>query len=209
MTAAVAETPRTLPAAQERPAVGEPQPRSAPRPDDEPYVTEHRDEPHYEVRYGVRVETPWMGTRENKIALRLGARMELHSADRGLGDVIHENLFWVDRAADLQLRPDLAFVSRARWPGPVPDENVWDVVPDLAVEVVSRSNSAFELKDKLRDYFRCGVRAVWVVYPPHRQIECWTSPTQVRILTEAEALEGGDVLPEFSVAVSAVFADMA
>src|SRR5207249_1447707 len=73
-----------------------------------------------------------------------------------LGRVESEMIFRLDAATDLQRRPDVSFVSYDRWPRgrPVPRSPCWDVVPDLAVEVVSPTNSASGILVKIDEYFR-------------------------------------------------------
>jgi Uma2 family endonuclease len=89
----------------------------------------------------------------------------------------------------------------------VPDVPVWDVVPDLAIEVVSPNNSADEVQDKRLEYFRAGVSVVWVIYPRQREVHVYTSPTSVTILTAEQELDGGQLIPGFRLPLSALFDD--
>ena len=73
----------------------------------------------------------------------------------------------------------------------VPRTEAWDVVPDLAIEVVSKTNTADQMAEKIEDYFRSGVRQVWVVYPGTRKIYLYDTPTSVKILQVGDDLEGG------------------
>ena len=62
--------------------------------------------------------------------------------------------------------PNVSFISWDRLPGrKVPRTPMANLAPDLAVEVISKSNTAKEMENKLLDYFSTGVRAVWHVYP--------------------------------------------
>lgn len=81
------------------------------------------------------------------------------------GKVVGEVLFLIDRVWNLQRRPDLAFVSNARWPynRNAPQTAAWDVVPDLAIEVNRRTNAGNEIIAKIAEYFRAGVQRVRVV----------------------------------------------
>ena len=89
--------------------------------------------------------------------------------------------------------------------GDVPQTRSWAVVPDLAIEIVSPTNTADEVADKLEEYFRVGVRSVWVVYPRQCMVYAYTSPKEVRVLTVGDVLDGGDVLPGFSIPVQTIF----
>ncbi len=107
---------------------------------------------------------------------------------------------------DLVRIPDVSFISWDRLPGGAfPDQPIPLVVPDLAVEVISRNNTAREMNDKLREYFEKGVRLVWFVRPKARVVDVYTSPNHVTRLTASMVLDGGDVLPGFSVAVAELF----
>ena len=166
-----------------------------------------RDPRHYEVVGGERVETPRMGAYETTLASDLLCILGGFARDHALGRVMTEMLFLIDPAANLQRRPDLAFVSRERWPldRKVPSTAAWDVVPDLAVEVVSPSNLAVEVIAKLRDYFRVGVRLVWIVYPTESLIHIWSSPEGARVLNRADVLEAPVLLPGFRLPLSEFF----
>lgn len=104
--------------------------------------------------------------------------------------------------------PDAAFASRERFgDGGLPKEALPSLVPDLAVEVLSRGNTAQEMARKLDDYFDAGVRLVWYVDPRKRTVQTYTGREEVFVLGEHDTLTGGDVLPGFSVALRDLFAD--
>ena len=79
------------------------------------------------------------------------------------------------------------------------------LAPDLAVEIVSPSNTASEIIDKTADYLDAGTRLVWVIEPSRRSVTIYRSRSEIRLLREGDALEGYDVLPGFSVPVAEVF----
>ncbi len=165
----------------------------------------------YEVVDGEVVENPPMGAMESILASLLQDLMGTIARSNGLGRVVTETLFCIDRARNLKRRPDLAFVSTARWPlrQPAPRTEAWDVVPDLAVEVVSKSNTADQIAMKIDEYFQAGVSAVWVIYPGTTKIYVYDSPTRVSVLQRGDVLDGGTLLPDFRVALSALFDDSA
>jgi Uma2 family endonuclease len=107
----------------------------------------------------------------------------------------------------LQRRPDLAFVSFDRWPRDreVLSTEAWDVIPNLAVEIVSPTNGANEVVEKIEDYFNAGVERVWVVYPSVQKLYDYRSANSVEILTRTQAIEGGKVLPGFRLSLADVF----
>jgi Uma2 family endonuclease len=102
--------------------------------------------------------------------------------------------------------PDLSFIPWERFPGRVvPREPMVGFAPDLAVEVLSPSNTVKEMDVKLRDYFRTGVRLVWYVDPEARTVRVFTGVDRVTTLDDSATLDGGDVLPGWSLAVGRIF----
>jgi Uma2 family endonuclease len=80
-------------------------------------------------------------------------------------------------------------------------------VPNLAVEVVSPTNTADDVLGKLNDYFQAGVERVWVVYPSQRQIYVYASPTEPKVLTEDDDLTDEVLLPGFRLSLRTLFDD--
>jgi Uma2 family endonuclease len=146
-----------------------------------------------------------MGYEESAIALRIAFLLQSFILPRKLGVVSGEA--GMMRILRPRVRmPDVAYVSRERLPGGrVPKEPIPDLVPDLAVEVLSESNTPREISLKLREYLDAGVRLVWIVDPRLRTVEVHRPSAAPVSLTESETIDAGDVLPGFSVAVSEFF----
>jgi Uma2 family endonuclease len=161
----------------------------------------------YEVVDGVRVELPPMGAFATWVAAQLNYHLSHHARAHRLGTVVPEMLFILDPVRDLRRRPDVAFVSRERWPidRPPPEEGDWAIVPDLAIEVLSPHDLSKNVLHKIREYFRYGVGQVWQVHPTERQIYVYESPRRVTILGPEDELEGGLILPGFRLPVSILF----
>src|SRR5260370_20786109 len=173
-----------------------------------PRVGEPETDALYEVVNGERREIPRMGALAATIASFLVSHLNVFVWPRKLGFAVVEAMFQL-QAGGPQRRPDVAFVSADRWNRSSPPANdplAWDVVPSLAAEVVSPSNTAGEVEAKLRDYFGAGVLLVWVIHPVDRRVYVYESLTQVRILTEADAIDGGNVLPGFRLPLADLFA---
>ncbi len=166
------------------------------------------DEPLYEIVDGQRVELPPMSVYANRIAFEVAHRVANFAETNDLGVAITETLFHLALPVDRNRRPDAAFVSYARWPkgraNPIRD-NAWNVVPDLAVEVISPTDLAEDLIEKLGEYFQAGVRLAWVVYPSSRLVYVYDSLTSIRVLTAEGELDGGAVLPEFRLKIASLF----
>ena len=162
----------------------------------------------YEVVDG-RVVLKKPGAFEMEIASILGQFLGNFARSNRLGGVWIEMLFRIDLARNLQRRPDLAFVSHERWPFQrrIPQGAAWDMVPDLAVEVVSPSNPAVEVHKKIHEYFRAGVRRVWIVYPEAREVYVYESPKLIQVLQIEDELDGAPLLPGFRLALKTLFED--
>jgi len=105
--------------------------------------------------------------------------------------------------------PDVAFASWARVPGGrMPTDPVPQLVPDLAVEILSPSNTPAEMERKRREYFQAGVRLVWIVNADTRTVAVYTSPENPVVLSQSETLDGGAVLPGFSLSLTEYFAEL-
>jgi Uma2 family endonuclease len=102
--------------------------------------------------------------------------------------------------------PDVSFLRWERLPGrKVPRDPIPELAPDLAVEVLSEGNTAKEMERKLRDYFQGGVRLVWYMDPRARTVRVYRSPDRSDLLGEDATLDGGEVLPGFTLALGEWF----
>ena len=105
--------------------------------------------------------------------------------------------------------PDVAFISWERLPGQrMPREAIPDLAPDLVVEMLSTSNTEAEMARKRREYFAAGARLVWVVDPVARTVEVYMTPDQAIVRHEDEILDGGAVLPEFTLPLQDLFGEL-
>jgi Uma2 family endonuclease len=166
------------------------------------------DEPLFEIIDGQRLEIPHMGALASIMASRLVTELQNYGTIHDLGQAAMETLFRLPLPKERNRRPDVAFVSFQRWPKGRReglDENAWNVVPELAVEVVSPTDDAEELLDKVGEYFRAGVLLVWLIYPKQALVHVYESLTNVRGFTRSDTLDGGTVLPGFQLPLADLF----
>jgi Uma2 family endonuclease len=170
------------------------------------------DEQLYEIVDGQRIEISSMSYHAGLVATELCLDLGVHVREQTPrpGHLAIETIFRIPVKRDpaRKRRPDIAFVSSERWPIDRPTslrEEAWDVVPDLTVEVISPTDPAEALLEKVREYFQAGVRLVWLVYPSHRCIHVFEAWNRIRVVTESDALDGSDVLPGFRLALSRLF----
>jgi Uma2 family endonuclease len=166
-----------------------------------------RTDRHFELIDGVLVEKG-MSYESSLVAVTIASILREFVASRNLGQV---------SGADGSLRlfsglvriPDIAFVSWDRMPGRrIPKKPIPSLAPDLAVEVLSPSNTPREMTLKRRHYFEAGVRLVWIVDPKRRTIAVYTGPDRPARLDASATLDGGDVLPGFTLPLKRLFADL-
>lgn len=168
------------------------------------------DEPLYEMDNGEKYEVAPMGVFAATIASMLSGWMNAFAAPRQLGFAVTETVFeWDSEKGKLQRRPDVAFIRFDRWQPPSDWQNdppAFKVVPNLAVEAISPTNTADGVETKIVEYFDAGVELVWVIDPRHQRIYVYESPSQATILLLGDELDGGKVLPGFKVKLSDLFA---
>ena len=149
-----------------------------------------------------------MGLLQSIVAGALISLLRSFVVPRNLGIVSGESgmmrLF-----AGLVRIPDVAFVSWGRLPdGRIPKEPVPELAPDLAVEILSPSNTPREMARKRREYFAAGVLLVWIIDVDARTVAAYTAPEQHTLLTEQQVLDGGPALPGFQLRLKDLFAEL-
>jgi Uma2 family endonuclease len=153
---------------------------------------------------GVLVEKA-MGFRESFLTIALSTILWSFVQPRKLGLVTGADGM-MRLASGLVRIPDVAFVSWERLPGRrIPREPIPHLAPDLAVEVLSPSNTPAEMARKRQEYFAAGVRLVWQVAPEARTVAVYTAPDQCTVLQEAQTLPGDPVLPGFTLPLRQLF----
>jgi Uma2 family endonuclease len=160
-----------------------------------------------ELVEGVLLEKA-VGYNESSLAAFLAGLLNSFVIPRNLGLVTGPD-GTVELMADLVRIPDVAFTRWDRLPGRRrPTAPVPRLAPNLAVEVLSRSNTPGEMAVKRQDYFAAGVELVWEIAPNTRTVAVYTSVTDVTMLTAADTLDGGAVLPGFTLSVQDLFAEL-
>jgi len=99
--------------------------------------------------------------------------------------------------------PDVAFIAWDKFPNrELPLEQIPNLVPDLAVEVLSPGNTAAEMDRKLDDYFTAGVRLVWFIDPQTESAQVYTAADRSQTIPRDGVLHGGEVLPGFELSLT-------
>ncbi len=159
----------------------------------------------YELIHGELRMSPPAGPGHGYTEMKIGRNLTNYVIENNLGIVLGETGFLLARDPDTVLAPDVAFISSANlienwrmapcWPGP----------PDLAVEVVSPSDTITRVTEKARRYLAAGAKAVWVVNPRRKTVTVYAHDAPPKIWGIADDIDGGTLLPGFRMAVRDVF----
>lgn len=137
------------------------------------------------------------------IEAEIVTQLRLHVKQQSLGKVYCGDMgFRLDE--DTVRAPDVAFVRKERL-GARDRTRYFDGAPDLAVEIFSPSDSVPQLMRKVRQYLRAGSHTVWVVYPETKEMQVFEAAGADRILRAGDLLDAPELLPGFSIPVSALF----
>jgi Uma2 family endonuclease len=164
------------------------------------------DGDHYELVDGELVErtagwmSAWFGGQ------LLGSLFAYCSA-KGLGWVMPATAGYqcFPDAPDKVRRPSASFVSFVRLPSEQEPEGHCPIAPDLVVEVVPYNGSYSDIRVKVAEYIRAGVRLAWVVNPPTRSVHVHRMDGTLAHLNETDELSGEDVVPGFRCRVGNLF----
>jgi Uma2 family endonuclease len=163
------------------------------------------DELRYELDQGELIEMVKPRYRpHNRIVMKITDALLEYLRKNPIGEVLtSDNLFVL--GPNTKRIPDLSFMTTERVRQIQPDADI-EGAPDLAIEVLSPSDTATAMRKKVKQYFTAGCRAVWLVYPESREIEVWESVTgPAKIVSADDTLEAPEVLPGFSAKAGALF----
>ena len=168
-------------------------------------LSQHPEKKLCELADGTLVEKI-MGAKESLLAMYLGHLIHEYLSNNDLGHVLGPDGA-IRLMQGLVRMPDVSFISYERLPeGNFPEDPLLDVAPNLAVEILSPSNTANEMQRKIGEYFQHGVTLVWLIDPESQSAEAYRSPTDVRTIQKTDNLDGEDVLPNFTLPLADLFA---
>lgn len=151
----------------------------------------------------VQVSPPGVG--HGYIALNVGGEMRTFVRAHDLGIVIVESGFRLERDPDTVRGPDVSFILKERLVDGRPPVGFFQGAPDLAVEVVSPSDTAASIEAEVNEYLTNGTQRVWVIYPDTRTVVVHAPNNVSTRYDEGDILTDEELLPGFSLPVSLVF----
>lgn len=157
------------------------------------------------VRGELRKMAP-SGHTHGRVAINFAWPLTQYVKTHDLGIVYAaETGFVISTNPDTVRAPDVAFVSRKRVDEVGDVGGYWPGAPDLAVEVLSPGDSYTEVEEKVFDWLAAGACMVVVVNPRHRTATVYRSRTDIVVLTERDTLDGGDVVPGWTMPIQEIF----
>jgi Uma2 family endonuclease len=170
----------------------------------EEYALLNDDRPS-ELICGRVYDQSFPGRKHGRMAVRLASELDLFVEAQRLGEVYAEIGYITRRDPDSVRGPDISFVGRSRV---LADATVkpWFVgAPDLAIEIRSPDNTLRELYRKAEEYLAAGGTTVWIVEPDRRQVQVIEKGRDRRTLGLGDELDGGTLLPGFTLSLSRLF----
>jgi Uma2 family endonuclease len=158
----------------------------------------------YELVGGELVVSP-TGFEHGYISLRLSTALMDFVLPRRLGAGADSSTGFRMKSGNV-LSPDISFVRKERLGKPI-TKKFFEGAPDLAVEVLSPDDSSKRVREKLAEYFANGTSLAWVVNPANRTVRVYHSPTDSKLLRTGYSLEGGELLPGFSLPLAQLFGE--
>lgn len=159
----------------------------------------------YELSRGRLICMSPSSTRPGIVAWKLNILMGSYvlANNLGLGGTADSGLKLASNP-DTVRAPDVWFIRADRLPTPQPSRGFWEIAPDLAVEVLSPSDRWPDVLDKVAEYLRAGTIFVWVIDPEHRFALIFRAGDPPELIREDGILDGGDLLPGFTLRLADV-----
>lgn len=158
----------------------------------------------YEYINGKVEKKKMPNAKHSGVATRLAIEIGIFLKKNKIGLVYNEAHFQIRSNKRI---PDVAFVSTSRIPTDGEPSQLWEIAPDLAVEVISPSDSYIKVFDKIDDYFAANVKQVWIINPIKKTVTIYFSTTETKIFSETETLICEDILPNFRLKLNDIFID--
>lgn len=146
------------------------------------------------------------GSEHGAIVVNLTVLLGQHVKANKLGIVFGaETGFKIEEDPDTVLAPDVAFISREHIPESGIPKKYWPGAPDLAVEVLSPGDTNREVEKKVSPWLAAGARLVWIVNPKRKSVTVHRASKDASTFSEADELDGEDVVPGFRCRISEIF----
>lgn len=147
------------------------------------------------------------GTLHGIVASRLSAFLTIYVLENALGEVTAaETGFRLKNQSTVGA--DLGFISQKNLAKFGVPDSFFPIAPDLAVEVVSPSNTSEEISTKIEDYLESGSRLVWIIYPKRKVVVVYRADNTISFLHETDELDGENVISNFQLPLEKIFGNL-
>ena len=164
-----------------------------------------RDDMRHELVRGELRTMPLSGFDHSAICVHFVALLAQHVKSHGLGVVVGPDTgFIIGRQPDTVRAPDGGFVCIDRLVEPLPVK-FWDGAPDLAVEVISPSDKALAVDEKVQDWLDAGTQEVIVINPKQKSVKVFRCGGTASVLRAGDVLEALESVPGFRCEIAELF----
>lgn len=161
----------------------------------------------WELIEGEFVEMPAAGGRHGRLGVNVSSQLRAFVSAHGLGYVYDAQTGFVLSEQPPTIRvPDVGFVRTERLPEGFDDGGFLRVAPDLVVEIISPSDRMVEILAKVVMWLESGTSLLWLVNAATQTVTVYVPDGDLQVLTVEDTLDGGEILPGFSLPVRDIFA---
>lgn len=161
------------------------------------------DSERHEMSEGELITMPPVKSLHSRLARLIFKLLESYLEKSGRAEAFLEAGYVLSRSPLTIRQPDVSLLSKDRVLS-TPEDNYFEGGPELAIEVVSPSDSAEDLELKAKQYLKAGSSEVWVLYPKTKDVHVFTASGEGKVLSEGDVLSTA-VVPGFSVKVAELF----
>jgi len=161
----------------------------------------------YELIRGELAAMSPVGFEHGKIVFRLGGILERFVSAAGVGELVGSDVgFYLERDPDTVRAPDIAFLGNAKLKQIADRTKFVNNAPDLAVEVVSPSDSLQAIEEKAEAFLEAGTKLVWVVNPRNQRVWVYQRQKKPIVFEGEDVLEAESLIPGLRIPVREIFA---
>ncbi len=163
---------------------------------------------HFELIDGKLFEMSPPGYIHGRLAVKIARYMDIYVEEHDLGTVTVETGYHPPDNRLTLLSPDVAFLSSAKMPRPLPDKYI-PLMPDLAVEILSPTDTLKQVRRKAAVYLHYGTQLVWIVLPTEKGVDVCRavdgSRLDIEFVGSEGSLSGEQILPGFELDLADLF----
>ena len=166
------------------------------------------DGDRYELVNGELIIVGNSGMEHGNLGAFLCGLLEIYARRNKLGLTFDSSTAFTMKTGNKR-SPDVSFVAKDRLRGlkKLP-KGFFQGAPDLAVEIISPSNTFNEIHTKIVEYFDSGSKLVWVIHPDEESVLVYHKPQPDKLLQRSDSLDGETIIPGFTVPLTELFADL-